>query len=123
MNPYDIAEEDMCMWIVMNKLDVEKGKIEAVTARFQTTKGIESMDGFIRMQVLTDTSDETKDQVVIMTTWRDAASFENWRDSGAYKHAHKKRDDGTSEVKPIVLGNTVTQYEVAIEHGASTDDV
>ncbi|WP_396129037.1 antibiotic biosynthesis monooxygenase family protein [Exiguobacterium mexicanum] len=48
------------MWIVMNKLDVEKGKVDAVIARFQTTKGIESMDGFVRMQVLTDTSDETK---------------------------------------------------------------
>ena len=123
MGVYEFVEEDISMWIVMNKLDVEKGKVDAVKARFQTTKGIESMDGFIRMQVLTDTTDETKDQVVIMTTWRDAASFENWRDSGAYKHAHKKRDDGTSEVKPVVLGNTVTQYEVAIEHIASTDHV
>lgn len=123
MSVYEFAEEDILMWIVMNKLDVEKGKVDAVKARFQTTKGIETMDGFIRMQVLTDTSDETKDQVVIMTTWRDAASFENWRDSGAYKHAHKKRDDGTSEVKPVVLGNTVTQYEVAIEHSASTNHV
>lgn len=111
------------MWVVMNKLDVEKGKVDAVTARFQTTKGIESMDGFVRMQVLTDTSDETKDQVVIMTTWRDALSFEKWLESGAYKHAHKKRDNGTSEVKPLVLGNTVTQYEIAIEHSASTDHV
>ena len=46
------------MWIVMNKLDVEKGKADAVKARFETTKGIETMDGFVRMQVLTDTSDE-----------------------------------------------------------------
>ncbi|WP_214795946.1 MULTISPECIES: antibiotic biosynthesis monooxygenase [unclassified Exiguobacterium] len=111
------------MWIVMNKLDVEKGKVDAVKARFETTKGIEAMDGFVRMQVLTDTSDAAMDHVVIMTTWRDAESFENWRDSNAYKHAHKKRDDGTSEVKPIVLGNTVTQYEVAIEHLASTERV
>lgn len=111
------------MWIVMNKLDVEKGKSDAVKSRFETTKGIEAMDGFIRMQVLTDTSDESMDHVVIMTTWRDATSFENWRDSAAYKHAHKKRDNGTSEVKSIVLGNTVTQYEVTIEHLASTERV
>lgn len=111
------------MWIVMNKLDVEKGKADAVTARFKTTKGIESMDGFERMQVLCDTSDETMDHVIIMTTWRDAESFENWRESNAYKHAHKKRDDGTSDVKPVVLGNTVTQYEVAIEHVSSTEHV
>ena len=111
------------MWIVMNQLDVEKGKASAVTARFETTKGIESMDGFIRMQVLTDTANEAIDRVIIMTTWRDAESFENWRESNAYKRAHKKRDDGTSEVKPIVLGNTVTQYEVAIEHAASSERV
>ena len=107
----------------MNKLDVKKGNVDAVTARFETTKGIKSMDGFIRMQVLTDTTDDAVDHVVIMTTWRDAASFENWRESNAYKHAHKKRDDGSSEVKPIVLGNTVTQYDVPIEHTSSPERV
>ena len=38
------------MWIVMNKLDVEKGKADAVKARFETTKGIETMEGFVRLR-------------------------------------------------------------------------
>ncbi|MGE6555727.1 antibiotic biosynthesis monooxygenase [Exiguobacterium sp. KRL4] len=104
------------MWIVMNQLRVQNGKADQVAARFQTTKGIEQMEGFIRMQVLVDLSQDEHDIVTIMTTWEKQAHFHAWQESQAYKGVHKKRDEGTSEVKPLVLSNAVTEYAVVADH-------
>lgn len=104
------------MWIVMNQLRVVKGKSDQVAARFKTTKGIEQMEGFIRMQVLVDISQAEHDVVTIMTTWGKQADFHAWQASQAYKGVHKKRDAGTSEVKPLVLSNAVTEYTVVADH-------
>ncbi|MCY1691071.1 antibiotic biosynthesis monooxygenase [Exiguobacterium sp. SL14] len=63
------------MWIVMNQLHVVKGASRSGRARFKTTKGIERMEGFHRMQVLVDISQEEEDIVTIMTTWSNQASI------------------------------------------------
>ncbi len=109
------------MWIVMNQLHVVKGSADQVAARFKTTKGIERMEGFHRMQVLVDISQQEEDIVTIMTTWSNQAAFHAWQESQAYKGVHHKRDNGTSEVKPLVTSNTVTEYAIVADHSAATE--
>lgn len=75
------------MFIVANRVPVAAGWEETFEERFRQRAGqIDQQSGFLRMEVLKPQSDDTP--YVVLTTWKDKASFDNWVGSEDFKLAH-----------------------------------
>lgn len=75
------------MIVVANRIFVAPGQETAFEERFRQRAGlVERAPGFIRHQVLRPLNPEHP--YVVMTTWRDRASFEAWVQSPAFRDAH-----------------------------------
>lgn len=78
---------------VFNNIPVTEDGRELFESRFKNRAGlVEQEPGFAAIRVLRPLDTDT---YVILTLWKDEASFTQWQSSQAYSHAHKKR--GTSE--------------------------
>ncbi|MEW8506656.1 MAG: antibiotic biosynthesis monooxygenase [Candidatus Thiodiazotropha sp.] len=75
------------MFIVANRVPVAEGYQEMFEARFRDRAGqIEMQPGFVRMQVLQPAKPGLP--YVVLTTWRDQASFQDWVGSEDFRIAH-----------------------------------
>lgn len=78
---------------VLNNIPVTEEGRELFEQRFRNRAGlIEEEPGFIAIRVLKPLETDT---YVILTMWKDEASFKGWQQSQAYNKAHAKR--GTNE--------------------------
>jgi len=77
------------MIAVSNRIQVAKGQEKDFEARFEGRAGlVENMPGFVRLEILRPIK---SDCYVVLTHWRDEASFHAWTDSAAFKEAHRNR--------------------------------
>src|SRR5256885_16869938 len=77
------------MIVVSNRLQVAKGHEEEFEKRFEgRARLVENMPGFVRLEILRPVK---SDYYIVLTHWRDEASFRAWTDSGEVKEAHRKR--------------------------------
>ncbi|SDJ43547.1 antibiotic biosynthesis monooxygenase family protein [Salimicrobium halophilum] len=75
-------------FVVTNNIPVSEEGRPTFEDRFKNRKGnVEGMDGFQAIRILRPKSGKT---YVVLTQWRDHASFENWRNSQSFEQAHKK---------------------------------
>lgn len=78
---------------VFNNIPVTEEGRSLFEDRFNNrARKIEDEPGFAAIRVCRPINSDT---YIILTLWESEADFENWRNSNAYKHAHKRR--GTSE--------------------------
>jgi heme-degrading monooxygenase HmoA len=75
------------MFIVANRVPVAEGYREMFEERFKNRAGqIERQPGFVRMQVLQPVKPGAPH--IVLTTWRDKASFDAWLGSDDFRNAH-----------------------------------
>ncbi|WP_117170912.1 antibiotic biosynthesis monooxygenase family protein [Paraliobacillus sediminis] len=90
-------------YAVCNNIPVrEEGKAE-FEERFQNrARKVEGEVGFVAIRVCRPLDSDT---YVILTLWETEADFENWKQSQAYNHAHKKRgtEKGIDKQKPQIF--------------------
>jgi heme-degrading monooxygenase HmoA len=61
---------------VVNRLPVKQGGVDRIVERFAESRGhVQYFPGFVFMEVL---SSEDDDEVLVITRWRDRASFDAW---------------------------------------------
>lgn len=103
-------------FVVLNNIAVTEEGRPQFEARFQNrARKIEQEPGFAAIRVCRPLTDDT---YIIMTFWQNESSFEQWRQSEAYQHAHKKRGtaEGIDQQRPNIFPRPsfVTTYEVKV---------
>ena len=77
------------MIVVSNRIQVAKGYEKDFEARFEgRARLVENMPGFVRLEILRPVK---SDYYVVLTHWKDEASFRAWTDSPEFKEAHRNR--------------------------------
>ncbi|WP_347861223.1 antibiotic biosynthesis monooxygenase [Salimicrobium sp. PL1-032A] len=90
-------------FIVTNNIPVSEEGRPTFEDRFKNRKGnVEGMDGFQAIRILRPLSGKT---YVVLTQWRDHASFENWRNSQSFEQAHKKSGPEHSQKPSFIDGD------------------
>lgn len=99
------------MIVVTNRIKVKKGMGAAMAPRFTAPGPLDTMEGFVKVEVLLTQNLEDHDEVNVNMYWEDLKSFQAWRESDAFKAAHKRPAEPNSESP--VLGSELFTYEVA----------
>ncbi len=102
------------MIVVTNRIKVKKGMAAALAPRFTRPSGLDTMEGFVRVEVLLTQGLEEHDEMNVNMYWEDMKHFEAWRNSDDFKASHKRPEptDGKQEESPM-LGSEIITYEVA----------
>ena len=98
------------MYIVTNTTKINKGEGYKLIDRFNKVGKIESMKGFIELEVLATKKLEDYDEVSIVTRWDSEDSFKNWTKSDAFKESHRHKG-GRPE---YIIENKISYYNVEI---------
>jgi heme-degrading monooxygenase HmoA len=101
--------------IKINAISVEAGSGDELAHRFAARAGaVDDQDGFEGFELLKPTDDRTT--WLVITRWRDDASFEAWVNSPAFGHGHRSAQerDGGAAPKPVGVHSELWSYEIAV---------
>ena len=87
--------------VKINVIEVPEGRGELLEQRFAARAGeVETVDGFESFDLLRPT--EGTDRYLVVTRWRDEASFQAWMSSDAFQrgHAQGKAAAGSGDDQP-----------------------
>lgn len=101
------------MITVTNRIQVKKGFGKKMAPAFTSGKALLDFEGFQKVEVHVSTQYEEYDEMQVMMYWDTKEQFEVWRNSDAFKNAHK-RDGGKSEHSPV-LNSEIVIAELAAE--------
>jgi heme oxygenase (mycobilin-producing) len=97
--------------IKINALTVPADMGPEVARRFAERVGaVDGQEGFLGFELLQPTDDRTT--WLVITRWRDDASFEAWRSSPAFAHGH--RSDAGGSPAPMPIQAELWSYTVAV---------
>ncbi len=98
------------MYIVTNITKINKGEGYKLVNRFDKVGKIESMDGFLGLEVLMTEKLDDHDEVSIVTRWDSEAAFSNWTKTDAFKESHRHKGG-----KPdYIISNKIAYYDVKV---------
>ncbi|WP_440602977.1 heme oxygenase [Bacillus sp. GB_SG_008] len=103
------------MIVVTNRIKTKLGFAEKMAPAFTRPGALQKMEGFVKVEVLLTQNLTEHDEISVNTYWEDKESFMNWRNSDAFKEAHKRPEPGSQEAQQEspVLGNQIIVAEVA----------
>ncbi len=98
--------------IKINAITVPKEAGDELAQRFAARAGaVDGQDGFEGFELLKPTDD--REQWLVVTRWRDEASFDAWVASSAFAHGHAGADKPAAHGGPVSTGSELWSYEVA----------
>lgn len=98
------------MIIVTNTSKITRGCGNKLIERFNKVGKVETMKGFLGLEVLLTENTSDYDEVTVSTRWNSKEAFKAWTKSDAFKEAHT-RDGGRPD---YIIDNKVTYYEVQV---------
>lgn len=98
------------MIIVTNTTIITKGEGYKLIDRFNKTGQIETMEGFLGLEVLFTENLKEHDEVIISTRWASKEAFKNWTKSDAFKQSHSHKG-GKPE---YIIENKISYYDVRV---------
>ncbi|OMF24941.1 iron ABC transporter ATP-binding protein [Paenibacillus sp. FSL H8-0548] len=103
-------EEDATMIIVTNLSHITKGNGEKLIERFDRIGKVDSMEGFLGLEVLLTQNTADYDEVSVVTRWNSKDDFQAWTKSEAFResHSHRKTPD-------YIISNKIIFQEVKIK--------
>lgn len=97
------------MIIVTNVSQITKGNGEKLIERFDRVGKVETMEGFLGLEVMLTENTKEYDEVSVVTRWVDKESFQAWTQSEAFRESHSHRE------KPdYILSNKIVFYDVKV---------
>ena len=97
--------------IKINAITVPEDSGDELAARFAARAGaVDGQPGFEGFELLRPTDDRTT--WLVVTRWKDEASFDAWVSSPAFAHGHRGVA-GSGEQKPVAVHSELWSYEVA----------
>jgi heme oxygenase (mycobilin-producing) len=97
--------------IKINAITVPADGGDELARRFAARAGaVDHQDGFEGFELLRPTDGRTT--WLVVTRWRDEASFEAWRTSPAFGHGHAHAGGG-EPARPVAVSSELWSFEVA----------
>lgn len=107
--------------VKINALDIPPQAGDEIVKRFTARlDSLADVAGFEGFELLRPTA-ETESRWFVYTRWADQASYEAWRDGDGARASHA-RDSDQAEQRPVSMGATLLEFEVAVSAGPSTVD-
>jgi heme-degrading monooxygenase HmoA len=100
--------------IKINAITVEPGSGDELARRFAARAGaVDDREGFEGFELLKPTDDRTT--WLVVTRWRDEASFQAWVSSPAFAHGHRSEAErsGGEAPRPVGVHSELWSYMVA----------
>lgn len=99
------------MYTVTNRIKVKKGLGHKMAPGFTKPGPLLEFEGFKKVEVLVSTQFEEYDEMSVVMYWENLDGFHAWRNSDAFKQAHK-RPEGAKDESPT-MENQIIIAEVA----------
>ena len=97
--------------IKINAITVPEGSGDELARRFAARAGaVDGQEGFEGFELLKPT--DGRNVWLVVTRWRDEASFDAWRSSAAFAHGH--RGEGGGGPAPMPIQAELWSYTVAV---------
>lgn len=100
------------MFVITNRIKTKKGFASRMAPGFTGDKQIGDFKGFIKTEVLVCTSNEEFDEMDVNMYWDNLENFKAWRESDAFKNAHKQSPSDAAKESPL-LGSKIIISEIA----------
>ena len=100
------------MVVVTNRIRVKKGMGAAMAPAFTAPGPLDAFEGFVKTEVWLTQNLTEYDELNVHMYWRCYDNFKAWRQSDAFRAAHKAPEAGGNQEDPI-LGSDIIVYEVA----------
>ena len=98
--------------IKINAITVPDSAGDELATRFAARAGaVDGQDGFEGFELLRPT--DGRAQWLVVTRWRDEASFDAWVASPSFAHGHAGADRPAAHGGPVSVGSELWSYEVA----------
>jgi len=100
--------------VKINAIEVLAGSGDELAHRFAARAGaVDSQDGFEGFELLKPTDGRTT--WLVVTRWRDEASFQAWLHSPAFGHGHRSAAErsGGPAPAPVGVSSELWSYEIA----------
>ncbi|QWG60666.1 heme oxygenase [Bacillus mycoides] len=98
------------MIIVTNTTKITKGNVHKLIERFNKVGKVETMSGFLGLEVLLTQNTVDYDEVTISTRWNAKEDFQGWTKSSAFKDAHSHQGG----MPDYILDNKIAYYDVKV---------
>ncbi|MGR5962858.1 heme oxygenase [Bacillus paranthracis] len=98
------------MIIVTNTAKITKGNGHKLIDRFNKVGQVETMPGFLGLEVLLTQNTVDYDEVTISTRWNSKEDFQGWTKSPAFKVAHSHQGG----MPDYILDNKISYYDVKV---------
>ena len=98
--------------IKINAITVPAGSGDELAKRFAARAGaVDGQEGFLGFELLKPT--DGRDTWLVVTRWRDQASFDAWVSSPSFAHGHAGADRPAPHGGPVSTSSELWSYEVA----------
>ena len=98
--------------IKINAITVPPDAGDELARRFAARAGaVDGAEGFEGFELLRPT--DARNQWLVITRWRDEASFQGWVSSPAFAHGHEGADRPSPHGGPVSVSSELWSYEVA----------
>lgn len=103
------------MIVVTNRIKVKKGMGAAMAPSFTAPGPLDTSEGFVKVEVLLTQNLTEYDELNVNMYWETIDAFTAWRNSDAFKAAHKRPEPGSEAAgtESPILGSEIITYEVA----------
>lgn len=103
------------MIIVTNKIKMKPGFAEKMAPRFTRPGALQEMEGFVKVEVSITQNLTEHDELNVNMYWENLDNFKAWKNSDAFKQAHKRPESGSeeSQQESPILGSELVVAEVA----------
>ncbi|MDQ0271850.1 heme oxygenase [Cytobacillus purgationiresistens] len=87
------------MYIVTNRIKMKPGFAERMAPNFTKPGPLQEMKGFVKVETAITQNLTDYDELSVNMYWEDLDSFEAWKNSDIFKHAHQRPDPAPGEEK------------------------
>jgi heme oxygenase (staphylobilin-producing) len=103
------------MIVVTNKIKTKPGFAEKMAPAFTRPGALQKMKGFVKVEVLIRKNVTEHDELNVNTYWENSEDFSAWKNSDAFKEAHKRPEPSSEETpkESPILGSEIIIAEVA----------
>jgi heme oxygenase (mycobilin-producing) len=104
--------------VKINAITVPADSGDELAHRFAARAGaVDHQEGFEGFELLKPTDERTT--WLVLTRWRDEASFDAWLHSPAFGHGHRSAAERGGDAKPPPVGvsSELWSYEIAVTSG------
>ena len=101
------------MIVVTNRIRVKTGNGAQMAPRFTRSKSLCEFKGFHKVEVLVAELDDC-DEMSVNMYWDSRADFQVWRESDAFKAAHKRPEASSSAESPVISSQLLIAEVAAV---------